>query len=350
MKKIFLTSLSVTLTYLFLCTNFLCQTVNAASEQNEVITEPAAPEEQVIPDNNQAEPNETNIQTTSESSRSWSDINDIGIFASPTEEKKSLRKEKASNYNLLLKRHSIEIGPEIYSFTYKEPGVKDEGVFYGGAVNYTYRWWVPPSPNEPLLPGSTSFRAEFRYATGDADYDGELQPSGTPYRINDIEYDTYETRLMLGIDELNINWLASLSTGVGYRYSTDDSSIDPLGYKRESNYIYIPVAYQLDGKFENNWAWGTKLEVDILVWGEQKSYLSDLGLGDPDIKNHQKEGYGLRGSIRLQNKIRNSVLIVEPFIRYWNIEQSESEYIPPYEYFEPKNNTTEYGVQLLWKF
>ena len=252
-----------------------------------------------------------------------------------------------TDFNLPLQKHSLEIGAEMYSYDYEEPGISDKGVFYGGILNYTYRGWVPDSSPKTLPEGGGSIRAEFRYAAGDADYDGSLS-DGTPYKVNNIEYNTYETRLLCGIDFLDEDWIASLSTGIGYRYSNDDSSFDPYGYERESNYIYLPIAYQLDGKYENNWAWGLKLEADFLIQGLQKSYLSDVG--DYDIENHQNEGYGLRGSIRLKKRTGSGLLIVEPFIRYWNIEDSEFEYIPPYYYWEPKNNTTEIGLQLLWQF
>lgn len=327
MKKSLLTSLCVASVCCFCFTILICNPAVAVSEPNEAgVSESVS--DSVAPDSNE-------------------------VRRKPAAEKQQVGIQlKAPDYDLGLLRHSFEFGPEYYRYIYKEPGdheIKDTGDFFGGILNYTYRWWVPASPNEPLSDTKGAFRAEFRYANGNADYDGFLTDGETydPYEIQDITFDAFETRLMLGIDDLEKNCLASLSTGVGYRYSTDDSSFDPYGYKRESNYIYIPIAYQLDCKFENNWAWGLKLEADILAWGEQKSYLSHVG--DPDITNRQRHGYGLRAAVSLQNKTKVGVFIVEPFIRYWNIDQSESVYYSPYEYYEPKNNTTEYGVHILWR-
>ena len=325
MKKIFLSSFSVIFTYLFCSTTSLCQATAAASELNNAAAVTAAAESKTSEDSNEIKPKKSITNT-----------------------EPVLQEEKASDYDLGLKKHSLEFGPEMYSFTYKESGVKTEGIFYGGALNYTFRGWVPNSPDEPLLPTRIPLRAEFRYAAGEADYDGQLS-DGTPYKVNDIEYNTCETRLLIGIDVLDKSWLASLYTGVGYRYSADDTSFDPYGYLRESNYLYIPIAYQIDGNFVHNWSWGCNLEVDILAWGEQKSYLSDIGTGLPDIENRQRTGCGLRGAFRLQNKTKAGVLTIEPFIRYWNINQSDFEYVSPYQYWEPKNNTTEYGLQLLWR-
>ena len=195
----------------------------------------------------------------------------------------------ASDFDLGLQRHSLEIGGEYYNFTYQEPGgIEDEGTFSGGVINYTFRGWVPASPDEPLREGKDLFRVEFRYASGEADYTGSLS-DGTPYNIDGIDYSAHETRLFYGIEEINPNWLASISFGFGYRFSTDDTSFDPYGYERESNYFYIPFAYKLDGKFDNDWAWGLNLEVDFLASGKQKSFLSDVG--ETDIENDQKSGY-----------------------------------------------------------
>ncbi|MBN2589384.1 MAG: hypothetical protein JXA96_05955 [Sedimentisphaerales bacterium] len=271
-----------------------------------------------------SEPNDTTIETGQKDSKTISD------------------------FNLPLQKHSLEIGSEIYHFNYKEPGgISDKGMFYGGILNYTYRGWVPDSPTSPLPDGGSSLRAEFRFATGDADYDGSLS-DGTPYTVDNIGYNTYETRFLCGMDFVDEDWLASLSAGIGYRYSNDDSSFDPYGYERESNYLYLPVSYQLDGKYENNWAWGFETELDFLIQGLQKSYLSDVG--DVDIENKQNDGFGLRASFRLQKKTNTGVLIIEPFVRYWSIEDSEYEYVEPYYYWEPKNSTTEIGLQLQWKF
>ncbi len=261
----------------------------------------------------------------------------------------SSAKEKTTpKIDLPIQKHSLEIGPEIYHFDYKEPGgITDKGVFYGGILNYTYRGWVPDSLKNPLPEGGVSLQGELRFATGDADYDGYLS-DGTPYTVDNIEYNAYETRLLCGLDFLDENWVASLSAGLGYRYLNDDSSFDPAGYERESNYLYLPVAYQLDSKYVNNWAWGFTMEADFLIQGLQKSYLSDVG--DVDIENKQNDGFGLRASFRVQKRTSAGVLVIEPFVRYWSIEDSEYEYVEPYYYWEPKNSTTEIGLQLQWQF
>ncbi len=232
----------------------------------------------------------------------------------------------------------------MYHFRYREPDVmEDNGVFYGVVAGYTYRGWVPVSPEESLAEDKGLLRWEGRYACGQVDYNGSLM-DGTHYTMDDIDDYVFETRLLFGVEELYSDWLASLYMGVGYRYLNDDPSFDPYGYERESNYLYVPLGYQLDGSFRDGWAWGGGIEADILVWGKQRSHLSDIG--SLNIENRQHKGYGLRGSVRFRNRSSIGNVLVEPFIRYWNIEDSEVKY----GLLEPANKTTEVGVQLVWRF
>jgi hypothetical protein len=106
---------------------------------------------------------------------------------------------------------------------------------------------------------------------------------------------------------------------------------------------------------EDDWAIGTSLEYDYFWGGIQKSHLSDNASGIDDVENDQKHGFGVRGSIKLQRKSEKLDFIVEPFIKYWNIEKSEETSITAsgsiigYGY-EPKNNSTEFGCKLAVKF
>jgi len=261
----------------------------------------------------------------------------------------SLEQDEFAAVREELHRHTWEIGPEVYYFRYIEPHVmEDNGLFYGAVASYTYRGWVPASLEQPLLEDKGLIRLEGRFASGQVDYDGALS-NGTPYTMNDIDDSVFETRLLLGVEELDQDWLASLYTGFGYRYLNDDSSFDPAGYERESNYLYIPLGYRLDGSLQDGWSWGGGLEADFLLRGKQISHLSDVGL--LNVENHQKKGYGLRASLRFQNRIGKGIFIIEPFIRHWDIDKSELSHFGSGLYgIEPENKTTEFGLQLVWKF
>jgi hypothetical protein len=246
-----------------------------------------------------------------------------------------------------LRRKAFAIGPEVYHFEYEEPGImKDRGTFWGVVGSYTYRDWVPASPEESPSPDKSMFRAEVRLARGEVDYEGSLM-DGTPYTVGGIDDFVFEGRLLLGADWLRGQTLDTLYVGIGYRYLNDDTSFDPAGYERESTYLYVPVGYRFDSSHEVGWSFGFGAEFDLLIMGNQRSHLSDYDPTQPDIDNHQNSGHGYRASVKLQHKGKKAIFIVEPFFRYWDIDDSEVEYGV---YYEPANETTEYGIQLVWVF
>jgi len=252
-----------------------------------------------------------------------------------------------------LHRTSWDIGPEVYSFKYEEPafpgfpGMKEEGIFYGVRFGYTSRSWVPASPKESPSNGGAMFRAEGRLAFGQVDYDGALM-DGTPLTYDNQDDFVFEGRLLLGGDWMGGNVLNTLYAGIGYRYLYDDLGSGGLGsYERESNYLYVPLGYQFDSSHKVGWSFGFGAEFDVFIIGEQRSHLSDLDPILPDVDNRQNSGYGYRASLRFQHKSKDAIFTIEPFFRYWDIDDSEVEYGV---LFEPANETTEIGVQLFWMF
>ncbi len=60
----------------------------------------------------------------------------------------------------------------------------------------------------------------------------------------------------------------------------------------------------------------------------------------------QHNGWGFRASVRLKEQKPGVNFGVEPFVRYWNIGNSNvSEDI-----VEPENRSIETGVRLVWTF
>lgn len=239
-----------------------------------------------------------------------------------------------------LQKSTWEIGPEIYYFKYEEPGfnVEWEGMFYGLVGAYTSRDWVPASPEESAPDDKWMSRFEGRFAYGQVDYDGALS-DGTPYTIDNIDDYTLEFRLLLGPEFPKETSMNTLYAGIGYRYLYDD-----FQYARESNYLYIPIGLKTIGNLKNRWSFEATAEFDFFLLGQQNSHLSDIGF--VDIENEQDSGYGLRGSVRFQKHGKKTDFIIEPFIRYWNIDKSDV----VLGGYEPENETLEYGIQLIWRF
>lgn len=242
-----------------------------------------------------------------------------------------------------LPKHKWELGTEISHIIYKEPDVmKEKGIMFGLLGSYVYH-------NNLIM-----LQAEGRGSWGMVDYEN----SGTIDGILDY---MLEFRGLGGYD-LSLSKASTLTPyiGLGYRYLNDDmsgkiSSTGAIGYERESNYLYSPIGVEIITPLENGWSVGAMLEYDIFWRGKQISHLSDVSPGLGDVENDQNKGYGIRGSVKFQKKGEKLDFVIAPFIRYWNIEKSENADITYYGTYigygyEPKNNSTEFGIKFAAKF
>lgn len=253
-----------------------------------------------------------------------------------------------------LQQKNWEIGPEVFHLTYEEPGVmKEEGVMYGlqGAVEF-----------HDFIPGPVHMlRVEAAYAWGEQDYTSDWTGD-----IDDIETSVFEVRGVLGHDIQLSGGAVTPYFGFGYRWKKDRaggmvSTSGALGYDRESNYYYSPFGIALTADLEKGWSIGGQVEYDLFWSGSQKSCFSELHPLNSDLVNDQDNGYGLRASLRIAKELGETFLVVvEPFWRYWDIDQSEPGVYDEYNAFlgrvvqktgyEPENSSTEYGVNIVLLF
>jgi hypothetical protein len=234
-----------------------------------------------------------------------------------------------------IQRNTLEIGVEMSQIKYEEPGVmEEEGYMYGITASHNYH-------NKEFV-----LKTEGKFSYGQVDY----KNSGT---IDDIDDFMFEFRLLGGYDFPILK--ASVFTpyiGIGYRYLNDDtsgrvSSTGASGYERESNYLYSPIGIETLTNLGNEWYIGLKLEYDFFWAGMQISHLENVGCNRLD--NDQDDGYGWRGSIKVQKKGERVAFLLKPFIRYWNIDKSQVSTITCggsiYGFgWEPDNESTEIGV------
>lgn len=238
--------------------------------------------------------------------------------------------------------HTWEIGPEISYIEYKEPDVmKEKGTMIGIGAAYTYH-------------NGVMIKVAGRYSYGQVDY----QNSGTLNNIDDI---IFEIRGLAGYDfRASSTVTITPFIGLGYRYLEDDmagriSSTGAKGYLRESNYYYSPMGIEAANVFDEDWSAGVILEYDYFWKGKQKSYLSDVDPGLNNISSDQNGGYGVRGSINIKKQTNRVFYVIEPFIRYWNINKSDVQNVTYYGTvigtgWEPKNESTEIGVKFMIGF
>ena len=234
--------------------------------------------------------------------------------------------------------HEWELGTEVSHIKYDEPGVmEEEGVMYGIVGSCTYR-------------DNYMLRAEGRFSYGQVDY----KNSGTKDNIDDY---ILEFRGLAGYDfPASENKVLTPYIGIGYRYLNDDltgtTSTGASGYEREQDYFYSPIGIEVVYVLEQGWSIGATLEYDIFWSGNNKSHFSDVTPAYNDLEFDQDKGYGYREAIKFQKKGEELDFAIEPFIRYWNIKESDRDLLTATStyYVEPDNNSTEYGIKFAAKF
>jgi len=266
------------------------------------------------------------------------------------------------------KRHEFEFGMERYSYLYREyvngsEFVRTEGDYTGFILSYAFR---PPDVDTYKAILNNIFRMELRYAIGEVDYTG----SGTWDNLD--EY-MYEVRAIVGEEFfLNPSLRAIPYVGLGYRYLNNGAEDMPArvidgqpyysGYNRESEYWYIPIGVDVQRHLSGGWVLGGSLEYDLWIGGQQTSHFEDMidvdGVpsGWDPMENEQNGGYGLRGSLKLEKVFPRMKLGIEPYYRYWKVEDSEVESATgpgaptASGFYEPENKTEEIGVKVGIKF
>ena len=234
-----------------------------------------------------------------------------------------------------------EVGTEVGYIRYKEPslGVEFKGMVYGIYGIYNYR-----------LTEETALARYLNvlHVDGHLDYSiVDYKGTGTASNINDF---IFEPRIWLGKDFRFNEGRVTPYVGLGYRRLFDNFSSVDGGYDRISQYLYAPVGFELAMPLAAQWHALFNPEFDIFIHGWQDSQLGDSNSAYPNIPNQQKKGYGLRGSVQLWRKFNNFTFSVTPYVRYWNIKQSDivtktgSVFIVTG--YEPANTSMEIGSKI----
>ncbi len=237
----------------------------------------------------------------------------------------------------------FEVGPELSWIKYKEPGVAEEkGFMYGVFGDYTARF-----------PSKVVLGVDGRFSLGQVDYDSNNTGS-----IDNIWDFIFEVKGDVGYD-IAIMESTRLTpyVGLGYRLLRDElggssSTTGALGYDRQSQYFYLPIGVKTLTSLDNDWFLGLNAEFDVFLDGTQTSELGDAIGGLDDLENDQNDGYGVRGSVKLAKKGDRFDFFVEPFVRYWHIDDSERSTVTfsgtPIGLvgIEPHNTSTEIGARV----
>ena len=201
-------------------------------------------------------------------------------------------------------------------------------------------WMLGINTNSETYEGSTYIGFKNRLAYGQVDY--QSNGTGTMSAIPDYQF---ETTGYIGIPFENSNSRITYFTGLGGRYLLNASglklsSTGHSGYDRESRYVYMPFGINFEsGSFE------LRGEYLYFLYGQQKSYLSDVSPNLPDITNDQEEGSGMRLTAKLYDQ---GGMGYEFYMDYWDIADSKLDTTG--NFMEPRNTTSETGLRIFWAY
>ncbi len=201
-------------------------------------------------------------------------------------------------------------------------------------------WMLGINTNSETYEGSTYIGFKNRAAYGQVDY--QSNGTGTMAGIPDYQL---ETTGYIGIPFENSNSRITYFTGFGGRYLLNasglkKSSTGHFGYDRESRYVYVPLGINYEaGSFE------LRYEYLYFLYGQQKSYLSDVSSNYPDITNDQEDGSGMKLTAKLYTE---GGMGYEFYMDYWDIADSKLDTTG--NFMEPRNTTSETGLRIFWAY
>ena len=261
------------------------------------------------------------------------------------------------------KKHNFELAYEYSDYGYREPHMEypihNTATKQGFSVMYM-RQSLKSADVDADDPTFGSL--EFRYMNGDADYDGYLQ-DGTPFKTTGDKDYYMEAALKLGQyyrlgsdvvrvwPYMGIGWRSLRNGEDGLK---DYGGVVGYSYQRTSTYIYVPLGLNLTFEMGSSSRFTVNGQFDWLIPGNQNSHVDDTwNVGS--VSNKQDKGFGLRVSGKLETDLGGIGIFVEPFYRYWKIQNSDK--VTYYEYdpgtsawyegqmWEPFNITREYGIR-----
>lgn len=242
----------------------------------------------------------------------------------------------------------------VQTFVFSLENNKNEFGFYGATKVYEERHPVDNSffmSQDGYMIGLIHSTATYednmyigfksRLAAGEVDY--KSAGTGTMTGVPDYQL---ESTAYLGLPLNNVSEKRiTVFSGLGFRYLLNESGLKQSstghsGYDRESRYIYMPfgINYEKD-------TLEFRFEYLHLLYGQQKSYLSQVHSSFPDFTNDQEDGSGIK--ITAKKYLENN-LGIEFYMDYWDIADSKLDISG--NFMEPRNTTNETGLRIFWSY
>lgn len=237
-----------------------------------------------------------------------------------------------------------ELGIQILSYKYEE--ISHDAFFMSNEGNKV----AITGSFTQTLENDWFWGADARQAHGNVSYTSASSGSkgGNPDVITEI-------RITGGKDYPIGTQVLAPYFGLGYRNLFNDlrgySTAGSAGYRRISQYTYVPLGVTHRLRLTPQARLSTSLEYDLLLEGRQQSFLSDVNSTSNDPINSQRQGYGLR----LIANYETVNWSVGAFVHYWSLGDSDLSLqtlsgMPSALIMEPQNTTHEVGMQFMLRF
>ena len=240
-----------------------------------------------------------------------------------------------NNLSLSLENKKNEFGYYFGTKIYEERHPVDNS-FFMSQEGYMLGFFLSNETYDEVYKGLKT-----RLAAGEVDY--QSNGTGTMSSIPDYQFETTGYYGLLLNNSTNKR--VTIFSGLGFRYLLNASglklsSTGHSGYDRESRYFYLPfgINYEKD-KIE------LRAEYLYFIYGQQKSYLSQVSANYSDITNDQEEGSGIK--LTAKNYLHDN-FSVEFYMDYWDIADSKLDVTG--NFMEPRNTTSETGLRFLWSY
>jgi hypothetical protein len=259
-------------------------------------------------------------------------------------------------------RPGFEVNAELLDYSYRERldgdiVVRDDGGFVGIGATYV-----------ETIGGGVLLRARLNVALGSVDYRG---PAGgidgfaaQDSRIDDVSQSFGQLELHLAKDFALGGATLTPFVGIGSRYLEDESGGETtedglLGYDREVSFAYVPIGMSARLPLSSSRAATLVLsgQYNIVTHGTAESKFSRIDPSFPDVEVDLEGGSGFELSALVSLPLGSRSVSFGPFVRRWSIDRSRSFVLADpegggdaIEFFEPTNDTTEFGLRAAFGF
>lgn len=265
--------------------------------------------------------------------RTWS----VSIFLAAAPHS-TLAADAASTTNGLTTQAESRISIGLSNYDYHEPSLDVRISGLRGGIGYY--------GTKPLAENFFGLLA-VDYRFGSLEWTASDSSGGSGGQAKGIPDYYVEGKIAVGRDFTFDSFVLSPYIGLGYRRLFNEFSSASSGYDRIQEYFYLPVGLIHRFGLGSHGLLETTVEGNFLLAGYHKAEFSDFNSNWEDANFEQESGYGIKARMIY----RKGNWGIGPYLNYWNIADSDIDYIQCYEdsiceTFEPANSSTEYGVEV----